>query len=139
MINYLFNFFKKSLQIYTDGSQKAKWGSWAFVVVKNNKVIHEASARVSKTNSNRMEFQAAIEALAYLKSGEKACIYTDSRILIKAMSSSENRPAANEDQIKILDQLVANRKINWKWVKAHSGNKYNERSDELCRAARAFK
>ncbi len=27
-------------------------------------------------------------------------------------------------------------KLTWKWVKAHSGNKYNEKADRLAKAAR---
>lgn len=135
------NILKPNLQIYTDGSHKGKWGSWAFVVTKNNKIIHEASGRSSKTNSNRMEFQAAIEALTYLKVGASAQVYSDSRILIKAMQDnkdrSKNRPEANKDQIDALDKLITDRHITWKWIKAHSGIAFNERCDELCILARS--
>jgi len=129
--------FQSQIHIYTDGSHKEKWGSWAFVFVQNNKIIHEASGRVSKTNSNRMEFQAAIEALRFLNSGAKAVIFSDSRILIKAMNSVKDRPEANEDQLFILDELIADRQVSWIWVKAHSGVSFNERCDELCILARS--
>ncbi|MBY0555383.1 ribonuclease HI [bacterium] len=131
-----FNIFKTETHIYTDGSHKGKWGSWAFVVVQNNRIIYEASQRVNKTNSNRMEFQAAIEALTYLKPNTKACIFSDSRVLIKAVAAKENRPEANADQIEVIDELLLSRDITWKWIKAHSGIKYNERCDELCISAR---
>ena len=65
-------------EVYTDGSHKGKWGSWAFVVVKNNKVFHEASGRVRYTASHRMEFQAALEALYFLDHGSVAHFYSDS-------------------------------------------------------------
>lgn len=130
------NIFKSEVHVYTDGSHKGKWGSWAFVVVQNNKIIYEASKRVSKTNSNSMEFQAAIEALNYLKPNVKACIFSDSRVLIKAVTSTENRPRANADQIKSIDELLVGRNVTWKWIKAHSGIQFNERCDELCITAR---
>ena len=34
-----------------------------------------------------------------------------------------------------LDQLNNLHSIEWKWVKAHNGNKYNERADKLATAA----
>jgi len=127
--------FKSELSIYIDGGHKAKWGSWAFVVTRNGKIIFEAAGRESKTNSHRMEFQAAIEALSYLKPGASACIYSDSRTLIAAMQLKK-RPMSNADQIQTLDNLTENKKITWKWIKAHSGIPFNERCDELCVTAR---
>ena len=34
-----------------------------------------------------------------------------------------------------LDQLNNIHNIEWKWVKAHSGDKYNERADKLATTA----
>lgn len=138
-VNLLTKFFNLSyteIQIYTDGSQKGQWGSWAFVVTQRGRIIHEASGREKKADNNRMEFQAAIEALTYLKTGAKARIYSDSRVLIKAVQSKKDRPQIVEDQLTHLDELMASRRINWKWVKAHSGNQFNERCDKLCIEAR---
>jgi ribonuclease HI len=137
LLTQILNLFKRELHIYTDGSQKGKWGSWAFVVTQNGKIIHEASGREKKADNNRMEFHAAIEALRYLKAGAKACIHSDSKVLIESVSSAEDRPAASEDQMSHLDELQVNRQITWKWVKAHSGNPFNERCDELCILARS--
>jgi len=128
--------FQSQLQIYTDGSHKEKWGSWAFVVVRNHKIIHESSGRVRKTNSHRMEFQAVIEALAYLQKGSQACLYSDSKVLIDCFNTPLKRPAVNADQLERLDALLVDRKVTWIWVKAHSGNSYNERCDDLCIQAR---
>lgn len=128
-------FHRKKLQIYTDGSQKGAWGSWAFVIVKKNKIIHEASGRERLAGSNRMEFQAAVKALTYLPEHADAQVFTDSRILINAIKGLK-QPSAHEDQILNLRELCENKRITWHWVKAHSGIKYNERCDELCIQAR---
>ncbi len=135
-MKFKFNFLKKKFDIYTDGSHKDKWGSWAYVIVHKNKIIHEASGRVRKTNSHRMEFQAAIEALSYIKPGAWACVYSDSKILIDSVLDPGNRPQVNIDQSHQIDQLISKREISWKWVKAHSGIAFNERCDQLCTAAR---
>lgn len=136
LLTQILNYFKAELQIYTDGSQKGQWGSWAFVVTQRGRIIHEASGRVRKADNNRMEFQAAIEALSYLKAGAKACVHSDSRVLIEAVSSTDDRPKASETQLVILDALLATRQVDWKWIKAHSGNQFNERCDKLCIEAR---
>ncbi len=125
-----------NLEIFTDGSHKGRWGSWAYVVVSDNKVLHEDSGRERKTNSHRMEFQAAIEALKHLPEQSIATIRTDSRELIKTFTNLRKRPAANADQIQALDLLLLKHKISWKWIKAHSGSPHNERCDSLCIAAR---
>lgn len=83
-----------------------------------------------------MEFQAAIEALTYLKKGAYACLYSDSKVLIDCFNPPQARPAVNADQLEQLDALLLDRKITWRWVKAHSGVRYNERCDELCILAR---
>lgn len=135
-------------QIYTDGSHKERWGSWAYVILKDERVVAERSGRVSKTGSTRMEFQAVIEALKSLPPGSQAHVFSDSRILIEAMTSKmriwqqqgwvnkSGHPIPNGDLIKLLNELTQVRKVSWQWIKAHSGIKYNERCDALCTQAR---
>ncbi len=36
---------------------------------------------------------------------------------------------------KELDEIALRHDINWKWVKAHNGNIYNEEADRLARKA----
>lgn len=136
-LHFFKNLFRsKALSLYTDGSHKGKWGSWAFVVVQNNRIIHEASGRVRRTTSHRMEFQAAIEALNYLKPGQEVDLFTDSKILLDCAVHDE-RPRINPDQSEVLFELLKKHKINWNWVRAHSGNEFNERCDQLCIQARS--
>lgn len=136
------------LAIYTDGSFKGHKGSWSFVVVEGDEVIHEASGSSIHMNSNQMEFQAAIEALKYIPPGIKATVYSDSRILVDTISiwvtewkalgwvKKKNKQIFYLDQIKLLDELNQARDITWKWIPAHRGQVHNERCDELCVKAR---
>ncbi len=124
---------KATFQVYTDGSEKNGWGSWAFVITKNNIVIHEASGRERQASSNQMEFQAALNALKFLPKNSRAEVYTDSRILIQAMQKKKQPKAFLAQTTEILS---LDRKITWHWVKAHSGVRFNERCDELCILAR---
>jgi ribonuclease HI len=134
--------FKKSrYDIYTDGSFKQGRGSWAFVIVLRGVVVLERSGYVRKSNSLRMELQAAIEALhglTELAGSSSARLFSDSRIVVDAMASgsevAESRP--NAALINDLRLLSLEHRIEWTWIKAHSGQIYNERCDELCVRAR---
>lgn len=124
------------LEIYTDGSSKDGWGSWAYVICRNGKIVVEKSGRIQKGASNIMELQAAIEALLALPEKSQLTLFSDSRILIDAMKLGEV-PAAFQAQINTLLSLSKKHKIQWQWVKAHRGNPFNERCDELCVLARS--
>lgn len=127
---------KPPIEIYTDGSHKGRWGAWAFVVVADQKIIYEESGSVRKTNSHRMEFQAALQALQYLPVNVRAVINTDSKVLLDCFTKQRRRSSGNEDQVEAIDKLLLQRQITWRWVKAHHGNIYNERCDQLCLIAR---
>lgn len=149
--------YDTAMDIYTDGSFKDRWGSWAYVLVKEGQILCEASGRARKTDSNRMEFQAAIEALSSIKlvlcpQEETLNFFTDSRILIEKVGrlaefeaanwrNKSDRPIPNADLLKKIQSLLKtrgeNNPISWNWVKAHSGNIFNERCDELCILARS--
>jgi ribonuclease HI len=151
LIPFLRNIFSPPYEVYTDGSFKEGRGSWAYVIVRKGKILRESSGRARKTASNPMEFQAAIEALKSLPAGARITLYSDSRILIDTSTlwmgewksagwlKKNGRPIPYVDQIKELEILNGSRRIAWKWVKAHSGDSYNERCDELCILARTTK
>lgn len=144
----LFQTDKNIFEIYTDGSHKGRWGSWAFVMLQDGQVIKEVSGRQLKTGSTRMEFQAAIEALKILPPDSKVKLFSDSRILVEAVTSKTDtwmkqgwltknkNPIPNLDLILILQKLNLAHQIKWHWIKGHSGVKYNERCDQLCTEAR---
>ncbi len=149
-----------SIQIYTDGSLKNNVGSWAYLVLVNNQVVHESSGRViTPTTSLRMEIQAAIEALTYLETcahfqqknlrKKNVRLYTDSRVLTeiaiqKAPAWKDNgwvkkngKPIPDIDFILKLNAATEKIKIEWTWIPAHRGHFYNDRCDQLCTLARS--
>lgn len=123
------------LEIYTDGSSKNGVGSWAFVITRRGKSILEKSGRVRKASSNQMEFQAAIEALNSVTEKSRITLFADSRILVDSLTVGE-APKGHETQTEFLMKLNQEHQIHWQWVKAHNGNKFNERCDQLCTLAR---
>ena len=49
--------------------------------------------------------------------------------------NSNKEPVKNKDLWEKLDNLCEQNTINWKWVKGHSNNKYNNLADELATEA----
>lgn len=145
-LSYFRSLIVPEFDVYTDGSHKDGHGAWAFVVVRRGKVVAENSGYCKNTSSDRMELQAAIEALQVLPDRTRVRLRSDSRTLIANMQTrvpewkrsnwNTKNTIANIDLLKRLDILNDSRDVSWYWVKAHSGVAYNERCDELCREAR---
>ena len=84
---------------------------------------------------------------AYFNIKKKIVLYTDSNYLKLGITSwvygwkrnnwinSKKEEVKNKSYWITLDQLNNLHNIEWKWVKAHSGNKYNERADKLATSA----
>ena len=133
--------------IYTDGACTGNPGpgGWGVVVYFNDGSIHEMGDSSPQTTNNRMEMQAAISALQFLKTTEQRdsiTLYTDSEYLIncitkwvggwkkKGWKKSNGKPVLNQDLLVTLDQLNTEQ-IKWQHVRGHSGNTGNERCDQI--------
>jgi ribonuclease HI len=75
-------------------------------------------------------------------------LFSDSTYVVKAMRerwphgwrergwlTSAKQPVANQDLWQRLLALSAVHTIEWRWVRGHSGNRDNERCDQLANAA----
>jgi ribonuclease HI len=91
-----------------------------------------------------MEMTAVIEALLALKNpGTEVVLHTDSIYVMKGLTewlrgwkargwkTASKEPVKNVDLWKRLDELCAQHRIKWVWVKGHSGHHGNERADRL--------
>lgn len=117
--------------IYTDGSCLKNPGGpsgWAFGIIEKEQEWFVCGGEESSTN-NRMELMAVIEALDFVQSGEYN-IYTDSNLTLKC-AKNEWKRKANLDLWELFDNASKDKKLNWNWIKAHNGNKYNEIVDKL--------
>jgi ribonuclease HI len=137
----------KLVTIHTDGGCEPNPGpgGWAAVLEMNGHV-RELSGGSPATTNNRMEMQAAIEALRSLSEPCKVELLTDSQYLRKGIcewlkgwkargwKTAEKQPVKNQDLWQQLDALVARHTIHWRWLKGHAGHKLNERCDELAAA-----
>ncbi len=138
----------RSVVIHSDGACHGNPGpgGWAAVLVSGShkKEIHGG---VAATTNNRMEIQAAIEALAALKQPCTVEFHTDSNYLRDGITkwllgwkrtgwkTKSKQPVKNEDLWRQLDEQVSSHKVSWHWVKGHAGDAGNERCDELATLA----
>ena len=133
--------------IYTDGGCEPNpgVGGWGAVLIYGDR-MKELSGGALETTNNRMEMTAAIEALSALKRPCKIQLHTDSEYVKKGITEwitswkkkkwmGRGGPVKNVDLWKRLDALAETHDIEWRWVRGHAGNTYNERCDELAAAA----
>ena len=136
----------KLIEIYTDGacSGNPGPGGWGAIILYNND-SSTLSGGEKLTTNNRMEITAVIKSLEIIEENSEIKIYTDSKYVINGITnwikswkendwiSSNKKVVKNIDLWKNLDLLVQKKKISWQWVKGHSGNKMNEKVDEIAR------
>lgn len=125
------------IEIYTDGSAdvKSRNGGWAYVLTECGQILASDSFKEKDTTNNRMELTAALEAiLALYEFGiqEDVSLFTDSNYLIGGAIRGNKRNVNNDLWDKLDDAVLGySGEINWKWVKGHSGNKFNEIVDKM--------
>ncbi len=145
----------KEITIYSDGSalknkEGGFYGGAGAVLLYNGKEKH-ISVSIEGGTNNISELSAPLYALRCLKESCKVTIITDSQYVIKCMTEwiygwkrkgwkTQNGSVKNKDLIQALDKECSKHDVSWKWVKGHSGNKYNELADELAvRASTSLK
>lgn len=141
------------MTIYTDGacSGNPGPGGWGAVLLSGDR-RRELSGYAPATTNNRMEILAAIEAIRALKAPCTVKLHSDSAYLVNAFRqnwlgnwqrngwmNSKKEPVENQDLWRELLQVVRGHQVEWLKVKGHADDLYNNRCDELARAAIASK
>jgi ribonuclease HI len=130
--------------IYTDGACRGNPGPGGWGVILNyNGILKEMYGAEKQTTNNRMELMAAIQALEALTKPCSVQLNSDSSYVLKGITdwlpnwkkrdwkTAAKTAVKNEDLWRRLDSVITKHKIEWKWVKGHSGNVGNERADAL--------
>jgi ribonuclease HI len=137
-------------EIFTDGacSGNPGPGGWG-ALINGPDGENELTGGAADTTNNRMELQAAIEALKSLPTGSAVTLTTDSTYVKDGITSwiknwkargwktAAKKPVKNVDLWQNLDAECARHQVNWQWVKGHAGHVGNERADELARQGMA--
>lgn len=135
--------------IYTDGSAlgngKDDACCGAGVVLIYNDVVKELSIPLPNyTTNNQAELYAAIAGLEALKRSCSVKLYTDSSYVQQGITSwlsgwkrrgwttaNKKSPVKNKELWQKLNELIQKHDVEFIWVKAHNGDKYNELADRL--------
>jgi ribonuclease HI len=142
--------------VWTDGACRGNPGpgGWAAILVDGDGDAVELSGHDPATTNNRMELMAALAGLRSLPAGSRACIVTDSRLMLDSMTrwiagwkrkgwkTAGGDPVKNQDLLKALDAEVARHAaVRWHWVRGHetgadhTHKALNDRADRLAVAA----
>jgi ribonuclease HI len=137
-----------SVEMFTDGACLGNPGpgGWG-VVLRWRGVERELSGGDPATTNNRMELTAAIVGLEALKRGVPVRLYTDSTYVRDGISrwihrwkqtgwkTADKKPVKNVDLWQRLDEAIGRHRVEWRWIRGHSGHAENERADRLARLA----
>lgn len=146
------------IEIWTDGSCNNNpnhnthgYGGWAYIILYNKCIVKEVSGREKNTTSQRMEQQAVISSLQFLKNNFKGYdfnveIYSDSSYIVNCFKEKWYEKWELIDWIGIKNQDLwckllqeikyFEKRINFNLIKGHSGLIFNERADKLAGLAR---
>ena len=134
----------KTVEAFTDGacSGNPGPGGWG-ALLRYNGNERELCGGEEETTNNRMELLAAIEALSALKQPCHVRLTTDSTYVKDGITkwlenwkrngwkTAAKKPVKNQDLWIRLDEQSSRHRIEWCWVKGHSGHPENERADTL--------
>jgi len=144
-----------NVKIYTDGAARGNPdgpGGFGTVLeyIDSNGKLHtkEVSKGYKKTTNNRMELMAVIYGLDMLNRPCNVIVYSDSKYVTdtfnqnwidnwikKNWNQHKSNPIKNIDLWKRLLKAMEQHKVEFVWVKGHSGHPQNERCDFLATEA----
>jgi ribonuclease HI len=133
-----------SVELFTDGACRGNPGpgGWG-VLMRSGNEEKSLCGGESETTNNRMELTAVIEGLMALKRPCEVKVTSDSTYVLKGVQewmpnwkkrgwkTASKQPVKNVDLWQKLDAVIGEHKIDWRWVKGHSGHRENEIADQL--------
>ena len=133
-----------SVEIFTDGACRGNPGPGGWGVLMRYAGKEKSLwGGESDTTNNRMELNAVIEGLAALKRPCEVTLTSDSTYVLNGIQewmpnwkkrgwkTASKQPVKNVDLWQKLDAVIGEHKIDWRWVKGHSGHRENEIADQL--------
>jgi len=132
------------VEIFTDGACKGNPGpgGWG-AIIRSGASEKEVSGGEPLTTNNRMELLAAIRALQALKRSCDVTVTTDSNYVRDGITkwihgwqkngwrTADRKPVKNADLWQELCAAAEPHRVEWHWVKGHSGHVENDRVDAL--------
>lgn len=144
---------KKIIEVYTDGSSliTTKTGGYGWVLVVNGIKYLEGNGYLRRADNNEAELEAALRGIEEVwnfisqesLNGDhqtlnyEVTLFSDSQIVLSWASGIYFfKQELKYQKFSKLKELVQLLNVKTKWIRGHSGHKYNERSDELATLGR---
>ena len=137
---------------YTDGScdPATGFGAWAVILLDGDVEVGRLSGTEPETTNQREELRAAVAALEAAPAGDELEIVSDSAYLVETMrggfyrlwpgndwrSRANGREIRNRDLWEELARLVELRRVSFRHVRAHGGDRCDPLNAEVDRLAR---
>ncbi len=137
--------------VFTDGASEGNPGpgGWGAVLAVDDQLVAQEYGSEGHTTNNRMELTAMIAGLKMIPVETPVDVYTDSQLVVniitkwaegwkaKGWKKKSAGPIAN---LELVQEAYASARerpsANVQWIKAHSGNRWNEYADALATAYR---
>jgi len=128
------------ISVYTDGSSTGRSerpGGWGYVIVNSDgEVLCVGAGGSPQATNNTMELEAAIRGLARcIKMGldsQTIELVSDSQYVL-GLASGRYTPLKNKEQAAALRALAKQAGCQFRWVKGHGLDKWNEKCDQLAK------
>lgn len=132
--------------VYSDGGAAPSNpgpSAWGAVVITPDKVISHHKGFIGHGTNQIAELTAAIEGLLLVPADSKVELVSDSQYVLKGltewrkawerngMRNSKKEVVANLELWRRLYNVADARQVVTRWIKGHSGDKYNEQADVL--------
>jgi len=134
--------------IFTDGACRGNPGNGGWgAILRYGDHERELYGAEHDTTNNRMELMAAIQALEALKRPCDVVLSTDSEYLRRGITewlpqwkrrgwkTADKKPVKNQDLWERLERAAQPHRVQWEWIRGHSGHPENERADRLANRA----
>jgi ribonuclease HI len=134
------------IEIYTDGAGNNSKIGWAWILTENGEAKISSQGFAKQGTNNIAELSAVISAVYYVKKKlkkRKVTLISDSQYIVNAINDNwlegwkrnewrrSTGKLANANLWKILDKALEGTNIEFKWVRGHNGNTWNEVADKL--------
>ena len=128
------------VSIYSDGACKGNpgKGGWAAILICSKRE-KELSGGMPYTTNNQAELTAVLQGVLALQKPSRITLFTDSQCVQGWLSLGWKRKNVQVARLcQAIEAAIAvggHELVETKWVKAHNGDTYNNRCDQLANAA----
>ena len=117
-----------------NGSEESQAGAGVVLMTEDGRRIKLKASYLGALTNQKAEILACAVGLESLKKPCEVRIFSDSKYVVETMLGT-NRMKSNREFWERLIKACLTHKIEWNWMRGHSGNPFQETADRLSRAA----